>query len=139
MKRDRRMQETTREGGTALADLPEMKALAERLEAPPPERETIPFTTRGPRRREPGEAAATYDGPNIRVTLDGDTWMIDAKKSLTMAQQDRIVAAGFDDVSEAQDGSLWLAQKWAVAKTGTDMNVLSIVLDGKGERLGRSR
>lgn len=93
----------------------------------------------GPRSRAPGEAGTTYVGKNFDIDYDGNSFMITAKKPFTTAQQDRIVAAGFDDVSEAQDGSLWLAQRWQVAKTGTDINVLAVVLDGKAERLGRSR
>ncbi len=93
----------------------------------------------GPRKRQPGESGTIYVCPNVHITMDADSFMSDAKKPLTTAQQDRIVAAGFDDVSENQDGSLWLATKWQVKQTGTDINILAVVLDQKGERLGRAR
>lgn len=91
----------------------------------------------GPRKREVNEPGNIYVGPNIEVSMDADTFMFKAKRPLTTAEQDRIVAIGLDDISENQDGSLWLGPKTAAAKSQIQM--LACDLDGKGERLARSR
>jgi hypothetical protein len=52
---------------------------------------------------------------------------------------DRLIAAGFDDISDRGNGSLWSAPTQRVNDLGTDLNILAVVLDDKGERIGRGR
>lgn len=100
------------------------------------------------RRKEP---SASYSGRNVRVTTDGDSWMVEVKNPLsaevidgvqqyvTTGQRERLTASGFDDVSDRGNGSAWMASAKAVMDIGTDVNILAVSLDAKGERLGRSR
>ena len=105
-------------------------------EAPQPkDREIVTGRPIGPRKRDVNEPGTLYTGPNITLSMDADGYQIEAKKPLSTEQQDKIVAAGFDEVSDG----LWQATKQAVRATGKDINVLAVMLDGKAERTGRGR
>src|SRR5207248_1214297 len=103
---------------------------------PQPESES-PHRPTGPRKRAVNEPGSLYTGPNIRVTMDADTFMVEAKRPLTTAEQDRLVAIGLDDVSDHQDGSTWLGPKTERAKAMIQQ--IAVEIDGKAERLAHGR
>lgn len=154
MKRDRRMIPTTNEGGTALEDNRAWKVFADsrrqksvsdiRNEQEPPEREIIPHTDKGPRKLAAGEPENRFSGKYVRIDLmkdqvEGDRYYLDTTRPLERHQQDMVIAAGFDPIGELDTALHWEATRENVARSGKDLNVLAITLDGKQERLGRSR
>jgi hypothetical protein len=153
MKRDIRMNQERSEGVTMLAELPAMKAIGERIaqaEASPPHKEVIEprHTERvrpdGPRKRDSSEPRNLYRGVSIRIDLmpdqvNGDTYFLESQKPLLRHQQDMIIAAGFDPIGELDTAMSWQGTRQDVLRAAKDLSLMGAVLDGKGERLGRSR
>lgn len=146
MPLDTRKERARNKGGiTTIGEAsPELKSYAERFEAPPPEKETIPSRPTGPRKREHGEPFPAYSGKYVRIELvrdqeDGDRYYLTTTRPLERHQQDLAIAAGFDAIGDMDTTLHWEGSRENVIKADKDLNVVGITLDGKGERLGRSR
>ena len=109
-------------------------------ELPTPEEELVPWTQTvrptGPRARD-GDPVSSYTGKDVRVTTDGQTWEVAMRRELSAEEFDRLQRSGFDPVDDAC--LTWQASAQVVRDAGTDVNILAVTLDRKGERLGRVR
>ena len=90
----------------------------------------------GPRKRD-GEPAASYQGRSVRVIKDGQMWQVTVERDLTAEEYGKMQASGFTDVSDT--GRIWNASQKELVQAGTDINIVAIQLDAKGERIGRAR
>jgi hypothetical protein len=101
----------------------------------------------GPRKRAPGEPGTIYTGENVLVKMGVDYLTFDIKRPLvresrdgvemylSIAQQNELVAAGFDDLSAKGDASEWMAPKTKQAMAVVQQ--LATKFDGKDARIGR--
>lgn len=108
----------------------------------------------GPKKRAVGDEIVIYRGENIVlsrvVTNEDDDYYLSVKKPtgetvdgermfLPPAKVDRLIAAGFNEISDRGNGSEWSAPTQRVNELGVDLNILAVVMDGKGERLAAGR
>lgn len=108
-----------------------------------------------PRQRSLGDFRVIYTSENLELgratTNEEDEYHLRIHKPLTkdtvdgervfvsQAQADRLTASGFDDISDRANGSAWRADARKVHEIGTDLNVMAVMLDRKGERLAEGR
>lgn len=135
MKRDRRFTSTSsNESGALLAELPEFKALKERLEAPPPEKEVIEPKPNTSRKPFTGRVAS---GRGRLITSDDSSYAIEANPPLNAREQGIAVKNGFDDESPAQDASLFIADKKTMREADGDINYVAMVTTNEDKGRGR--
>jgi hypothetical protein len=122
----------------------EAEALRPPFEPTPSHVERIRPT--GPRKRTPDDLFSIYVSKDITVSKDADlNFMVESRKELTDRQMARLNAMGFEDVSERQDGSSWLANTLSLRKFEPataallmeEINNLGPELDGKYQRLAQ--
>jgi hypothetical protein len=123
-----------KEGAIQLGDLPEFKALKERMEAAPPEKEVIQPEPNTPRKGFTGRIAS---GRGRVVSADDSSYAIEANPPLNAREMAYAQKHGFDDESPHQDGSLLIADKRMLRESGGDVNHVAMLVTGKDAGRGR--
>lgn len=84
-----------------------------------------------------GEAATSFASDDIRISVDGAMWQVEARRELTGEEKDRLAASGFHAVDDEE--RFWNASQRDLARNGTDINVVAVSLGKPNVYSGRGR